>query len=370
MHYLTFVAVDIPPYVEDFEENKKVEKAIKELQVDESKDKIMKDIYLECLFEHKTTFGRLVGDAVEEALAPFGQDSEDYQEFMDMTEELQHDYENGTDDYFKTPDGQFKKNFGSVGKRQFIIRNNLVYEVVGKGWKRNELRTKLAKKMKAYPDYPNKKVYKSFKDYCEKGRFLELDKVFKTYGYYCNPNAVYDWYAIGGRWFDCLLVKDSCTEVFSCDKKREDEKPAPEGYKWVAGARMKDIEWDLMLKIKKDRLIEEYEQYKKWFADGILPEKTYCTLRGNGISSWNGMEYYDGDTLEVFMARKGIADGVKYPPVCYGYFHDGMYHEQWYFNPSEKKGGNIEETTWQKEVDVYLDGLNPDDVLVGVDIHM
>ncbi len=369
MHYLTFVAVDIPPYVEDFEENKRVEQAIADLKADESKEKIMRDIYLDCLFEHKTTFGRLVGDAVDESLAQFGQESEEYQEFIDMTEELQHDYETGTDDFYKTPDGKFMKNLFSVDGHQFVVRGDKVYEYVGKG-KRQELRTKLAKKMKAYPNYPNKKAYKSFKDYAENGRFLDLDEKQNAYGYYCNPNTVYDWYAIGGRWFDCLLVKDSCVEVYACDKKREKEIPAPDGYKWVAGARMKDIEWELMLKLQKEHLETTYEQYKQWFADGVLPEKTYCTLCSNGIRSWNGMEYYDGDTLEVFMSRKGIADGVKYPPICYGYFHDGMYHEQWYFDPSERKGGKIEEPTWQKEVDVYLDGLNPDDVLVGVDIHM
>ena len=370
MHYLTFVAVEIPPYVEDLEENKKVERAIVDLREDDAQEKIMKDIYLEHLFERKTTFGRLVSDAVDEALAPFGQDSEDYQEFMDMTEELQYDYEKGTDDYFKTPDGQFKKNFGSVGKHQFIIRDNLVYEVVGKGWKRNELRTKLAKKMKAYPDYPNKKVYKSYKDYCEKGRFFELDKVFKSYGYYCNPDTVYDWYAIGGRWFDCLLVKDSCVEVYLCDKKREDEPDAPKGYKWVAGARMKDIEWDLMLKLKKDRLTESYEKYKKWFAEKVLPEKSYCTLCSDGIRSWNGMEYCDGDTLEAFLERKGISPEVKYPSICYGYFYEGSYNERWCYTTAEEKGHDRPEIIWQKEVDLYLDGLNPDDVLVGVDIHI
>ena len=156
MHFLTFVAVNIPPYVEDFEENKKVEQAIEELKADESKEKIMKNIYLDCLFEHKTTFGRLVGDAVDEALAPFGQDSEDYQEFIHMTEELKHEYETGKDDFYKTPDGKFMKNFFSVDGHQFVVRGDKVYEYVGKG-KRREIRTKLAKKMKAYPDYPNKK---------------------------------------------------------------------------------------------------------------------------------------------------------------------------------------------------------------------
>ena len=369
MHYLTFVAVEIPPYVEDLEENKKVERAIEDLREDDAQEKIMKDIYLECLFERKTTFGRLVSDAVDETLAPFGQDSEDYQEFFDMTEEIKQEYENGKDDFYKTPDGKFKRNFYSVDGHQFVVRDKKVYEYVGKG-KRQELRTKLAKKMKAYPDYPNKKAYKSFEDYAENGRYENYDEKHKAYGYYCNPNTVYDWYAIGGRWFDCLLVKDSCVDVYLCDKKREDEPAAPKGYKWVAGARMKDIEWDLMLKLQKDRLTESYEKYKKWFAEKVLPEKTYCTLCSDGIRSWNGMEYCDGDTLEAFLERKGISPDVKYPSVCYGYFYEGSYNERWCYTTAEEKGHDRPEIIWQKEVDLYLDGLNPDDVLVGVDIHI
>ena len=369
MHYLTFVAVQIPPYEEDYEENKKVEQAIEDLKIDETTEEILKNIYLDCLFEHKTTFGRLVGDAVEEALAQFGQDSEEYQEFFDMTEEIQQDYETGTNDFFKTPDGRFMRNLFSVDGHQFVVRGNKVYEYVGNGIRR-EVRTKLAKKMKAYPNHPNKKAYKSFKDFADNGRFENYDEERGAYGYYCNPDTVYDWYAIGGRWFDCLLVKDSCTEVYTCDKKREKTIPAPKGYKWIAGARMKDIEWDLMLKLQKEHLEKDYEQYKKWFADGMLPEKSYCTLRANGISSWNGMEYYDGDTLETFMERKGIAPGVKYPPVCYGYFNDGRYNERWCCSTAVEKGHDRPEIIWQKEVDEYLDGLNPDEVLVGVDIHI
>ena len=133
---------------------------------------------------------------------------------------------------------------------------------------------------------------------------------------------------------------------------------------------MKDIEWDLMLKLQKDRLIESYEKYKKWFAEKVLPEKTYCTLCSDGIRSWNGMEYCDGDTLEVFLERKGISPEVKYPSVCYGYFYEGSYNERWCYTTAEEKGHDRPEIIWQKEVDMYLDGLNPDDVLVGVDIHI
>ena len=55
MHFLTFVAVNIPPYVEDFEENKKVEQAIEELKADESKEEIMKNHMVEKIFLNTIT---------------------------------------------------------------------------------------------------------------------------------------------------------------------------------------------------------------------------------------------------------------------------------------------------------------------------
>ena len=366
MHYLTLVAVDIPPYEEDVEENKRVATSIMMTEKVIGDSDVMRDFTLECLKERDATFKRLVGDAVEEYLEPFGQESEEYYEFIDMTEEIQHDYETGKRDYYKTPDGKFIPSMRRLGEHQFIVRGNLVYEYKN----RKEVRSKLAKKMKAYPDYPNKKACKTIKEFAEDVRFENFDEEHDAYGYSCNPNAVYDWYVIGGRWFDCLLVKDSCVEVFACEKERDKDIKPPVGYKWVCGARMKDIEWDLMLNLYKEYLEKRYVEYKEWFQKGELPEKSSYKLMENGISSWNGFEYIDGDTLETFLKRKGVAPDVKYPPVCYGYFHDGMYHERWCYIPSKGSADELDESDWQKEVGKYLDELNPDDVLVGVDIHM
>ena len=62
MHFLTFVAVKIPQYQEELDENKKVEKAIKELQGKATSDDIIKDSllydYICRILSHISTIGK------------------------------------------------------------------------------------------------------------------------------------------------------------------------------------------------------------------------------------------------------------------------------------------------------------------------
>ena len=64
------------------------------------------------------------------------------------------------------------------------------------------------------------------------------------YGYVYNPDAFYDWYCIGGRWPKLFLIKEDCTDFTVGDRDYPDEYyKAPDGYKWAAAARKKDIQW-------------------------------------------------------------------------------------------------------------------------------
>ena len=65
-----------------------------------------------------------------------------------------------------------------------------------------------------------------------------------------NPNSRWDWYSIGGRWRNSLLTKKENEDVISetsledlINKGANLTKKAPEGYKWVDGARIKDIDF-------------------------------------------------------------------------------------------------------------------------------
>lgn len=63
-----------------------------------------------------------------------------------------------------------------------------------------------------------------------------------------NPNSKWDWYEIGGRWNKILLVKEEVKDIEegtpSWGNLDSINKKAPEGFKWVTGAKIKDIEFE------------------------------------------------------------------------------------------------------------------------------
>lgn len=96
-----------------------------------------------------------------------------------------------------------------------------------------------------------------------------------------NPNSKWDWYDIGGRWRNQLLTKKDNDDTFENNSFVEhfgyfkDIKPAPKGYKWVNGAKIKDIDFNKMNEGKEEpfytwALVDEngwYEQGKMgWWA--------------------------------------------------------------------------------------------------------
>ena len=56
-----------------------------------------------------------------------------------------------------------------------MIRNGKVFQREA-GPLKHEKRTKRAKRMRALPDYPRKKLYASFADYAENGRGFSYDE--------------------------------------------------------------------------------------------------------------------------------------------------------------------------------------------------
>lgn len=63
-----------------------------------------------------------------------------------------------------------------------------------------------------------------------------------------NPNSKWDWYEIGGRWNKILLVKEEVKDIEegtpSWGNLDSINKKAPEEFKWVTGAKIKDIEFE------------------------------------------------------------------------------------------------------------------------------
>lgn len=114
----------------------------------------------------------------------------------------------------------------------------------------------------------------------------EYNKEEKRYGFYCNPNAMWDWYQIGGRWPVTFLVKADCTEYSFGERSwgnYSKKYPAPEGYMWVSAARKKDICWDVMRSWYIAQDTERYTKLKEAFQCGKLPDEFHGEFRENGF---------------------------------------------------------------------------------------
>lgn len=122
--------------------------------------------------------------------------------------------------------------------------------------------------MKALTSYPLRKIYKDYHDYAVNGHGYEFNEEYGGYGYIYNPNGMWDWYQIGGRWPAMFLVKEDCREYTIGERSwaSNDRYPAPEGYIWVCGSRKKDIEWQVMREWENHCAAERYRNTQKCSA--------------------------------------------------------------------------------------------------------
>ena len=237
MHFKTLVTVNMPSVEEDPHENAAVVQSIELLQA--RKDDLAKDIMAELtlcsLMGRTTNFARQLVGEVEEVMAPYSAEpSEEYMEFADMTEELKADYAKSVD-CLKLPNGKIVE----CGSYPYFSKYSIVDGKVSQnkvGPLHHTRRTKQSRKIQYLPNYPRQKVYKTFEKYAEDYRGYEYNEEEKGYGFNCNPNAMWDWYQIGGRWPVTFLVKADCTEYSFGERSwgnYSKKYPAPEGFMFI-----------------------------------------------------------------------------------------------------------------------------------------
>lgn len=295
---------------------------------------------------------------------------EEYKEFADMTEELKADYARSVD-CLKLPNGKIVE----CGSYPYFSKYSIVDEKVSQnkvsqnkvGPLHHTRRTKQSRKIQYLPNYPRQKVYKTFEKYAEDYRGYEYNKEEKRYGFYCNPNAMWDWYQIGGRWPVTFLVKADCTEYSFGERSwgnYSKKYPAPEGYMWVSAARKKDICWDVMRSWYIAQDTERYTKLKEAFQCGKLPDEFHGEFRENGFFCCGKCAYAAGETLDEYLARIGTPKSWKYPIGV----SDIVDADDW-FSKNDISIGK-ESSNWHEQIDTYIDDLDGEDVLVSVDYHM
>lgn len=371
MHFLTLTAVQVSDMEEDLEQNKIIEEQmnkLKEAIEQEGRETLADSIFLQRLAQLSSTFSRAVDEAVAEKLEPFNTSTDDpiYLEFVDQTEELKREYESSTD-CVKLPQGKIVPVGYGFSCNRFEIRDGKVFQRKA-GPARQPRRTKRAKRMQVYQNYPFQKLYRDFRQFAEEWAYADWHEEQQGYGFYTNPDAQWDWYSIGGRWPCQLLVKDTCTEYvpseFEPGDSDSDMRP-PKGYRWVSAARMKNIQWDAIRKHHRGLLTEQYSKLKEIFQTGNLPQNFYGKCVEDGIQFGGKLVFRKDETLEEYLIRMDWSRTRKYPiPACNFLDMDGNWEGEDVF------GWNSCFQDWEGPLDNFLSGLSPEDVLVVVDCHI
>ena len=308
---------------EDLEQNKIIEEQMNKLQEaakENGGETAVHSVFLQRLDQLSTTFSRAVDEAVAEQLEPFNTSTDDpnYLEVVDQTEELKREYESSTN-CIKLPQGKIIPVGYGLSCNQFEIRDGKVFQRKA-GPARQPRRTKRAKRMRALPNYPFRKLYEDFRQFAEEWSFADWHEEQQGYGFYTNPDAQWDWYSIGGRWPCQLLVKDTCTEYMPSEFEPGDadsDRRPPEGYHWVSAARMKDIQWNAIRQYHRSIFSERYSWLKDIFQTGVLPQGFYGKCVEDGIQLGGELIFRKDESLEEYLFRTDWYRTRKYPmPTC------------------------------------------------------
>ena len=169
-HFVTLVNFYMPEQEENCEENNyyaaKIA-AIKEKMEEDPKNLVL-DVILRHLQNKVSTLERSVEHEIGELMAPFCEGTEDpeFLEFDDRTDDLHREYETDRTNCVRLPNGVIVSMYDQTVSGKYLIKDGKVYQRKA-GHLGHEKRTKKAKKMRALPEYPIKKLYPTLEQYAE-----------------------------------------------------------------------------------------------------------------------------------------------------------------------------------------------------------
>ncbi len=373
MHFHSLAAVTIPDQQENHEENRRIAEYLAQVeqQMPDEPYGIGRKLMVQELKARLNTFSRSVINAVEEVMEPYGCESESYYEFCDQTENVRCGYENDACDCIRLPEGTIVSAHEYQIRKAFQIIRGQVFQKEA-GQLHRPKRTRKTRKMKALLAYPMKKLYKTMHEYALDYCAYQYDEKEQGYGYYCNPNSMWDWYQIGGRWPVTFLVKDSCTEFAPGERSwgnDKEEYPCPEGYMWVSAARKKDIAWQVMKDWYLNEARKRFQALEAMYLYGTMDPEKHLHVKEGYVYSFLQQIYKIGETEDEFLRRCGYDSERKYPVS----FCDLISSDDWVSQGSVHAKLTDEEresSGWLDIIEDFIDNLDDDTVLVSVDYHM
>lgn len=373
MHFHSLAVIQIPKTeVIHVWEEQHAEK-VKQLEqlIDTVPGNLVAQIELRHFQSLNNSFAILVEQEIDLLMHPYGSESEDCYEFCDHTVEVQKRFSEEKTDAISLPGGKLVDRYDHRVWGKYKIIDGKVYEQkVGK----LELpkRSHKAKKMKAVLDCSFRKIYKTMHEFATEYCCYDFDEEMQGYGYYCNPNAMWDWYQIGGRWPVTFLVKEDCEEYAYGERSwdnSDEEYPAPEGYKWVSAARKKDIQWETMLQWHLQAVKKQFAVLESMFVTHTAEPESYMRVQDGFVYSFYTKLYQIGESEESYLRRHGFAPECKY----YVSFCDLINEETWISEGDVRirlEGNEEHMLSWSETIESFIEDLDDEDVLVSVDYHM
>lgn len=374
-HFTTLVNIEFPTGISTTCPNLSIEeqalKAMLKMRLTQNTNDSLAEFQLKMLAKrHPSEFDQAIEDDVGVALEPFCECTEEscYLEFVDETDEYRPRYEHDKIQRMQMVNGKIYEPYNPDFTRKFQLMDGVVYQR-DFGPLRHFKRTKKAKQIKVLPPTPLTKMYATFEACMDDRWGIEYNESQNAYGYFCNPNAEWDWYSIGGRWpFQFLVSAEEDCVVRSTDETGD----APDGYAWVAGARKSAIQWDLMKSLALEKATGDFYVLEKWYETDIKPNHvdSLCRRVDDGIAGWQTMPYIKGETLAEHLQRIGILADRKYFVDVYSFLQNGEWISKgdmgWFGFSSNDK----EESDWVGILEAYIDQIPDDDFIVSVDCHI
>lgn len=144
----------------------------------------------------------------------------------------------------------------------------------------------------------------SFEDFLRRWYGYDYNEELKACGYFCNPNAKWDWWEIGGRWHNELRLKQG----EKCDQAQLKDIDLSPDVEELAKARRF---WEVCVEGQPLAQNENPEDFKPFFRqeyyiDQFGDKETYAT-RVTGFTCWafvapNG-EWYENGQMGWFAAN-------------------------------------------------------------------
>lgn len=228
-------------------------------------------------------------DKVEDMLAPYQENNmgtcpQEYLEFNNVEDECRLAYEKESSELVKMQDGRLLSPIDEV------------FRTVPFG--KYEIPSHLER-----INVPHQERFSSFELYMEEYEgYRNKDEITGKYGYWENPNAKWDWWTVGGRWSNSLILKSGqnadaaqIKDIFFLEDEKVDEKltvtiegfkvPAPIAPSFQIVASHASQSWDEVMD-GKGFYKPEYFQKRYGDKEGFIKEQlsfsTYAVVTPDG----------------------------------------------------------------------------------------